>query len=150
MFEPAALTIQEHVQTAWQQSGRNPKSLTGWNSIRRDDGTLLLTAQVAGGADAETLRAFAARQGPILADYIRPGTGDTVPVLDYPAPGRTALSWRTGGVWVELWHDEPARLAPRPTPALHAAQTARTAPSARLPFTPLRNALTNTKENHSA
>lgn len=146
MLDPAALTAQQTVQTAWQQAGRNPKSLTNWTSIRRDDGTLLLTAHVTGIADPEVLRLFAAHRSPLLADYIKPGTGDTLPALDYPAPGRTALSWRTGGVWVELWHDEPTIPAPIPTPALHAAQTARTAPGARLPLARLRNALTNAKE----
>jgi len=144
------LTAQQAVQTAWQQSGRALKSLTDWTSSRRDDGTLLLTAQVTGTADAEALRAFASQRSPILADYIKPGSGDTVPSLDYPQPGRTALSWRTGGVWVELWHDEPAdESSPvRPTPATVAAHHARTAvPSARLPFGRLRNALTTVKEN---
>ena len=208
MLDPAALTAQQTVQTAWQQAGRNPKSLTGWTSTRRDDGTLLLTAHVTGIADPEVLCLFAAHRSPLLADYIKPGTGDTLPALDYPAPGRTALSWRTGsvwvelwhqdtptaperptpalmpqhapprgvpsarlpftrlrrlsgtgtyrpvvayrGVWVELWHDEPTIPAPKPTPALHAVQTARTAPGARLPFARLRNALTNAKEKKTA
>lgn len=148
MLDPAALAAQRTVQTAWQQSGRNPNSLTGWTSIRLDDGTLLLTAEVTGSADAKTLTAFAARHSPLLADYIRPGSGDTVPSLDYPQPGRTALSWRTGGVWVELWHQEPAVPVARPTPATVAAHAARRTPvpSARLPFGRLRNALTKEKK----
>jgi hypothetical protein len=150
VLEPTALTAQQAVQTAWQQSGRNLQSLTNWTSTRHDDGTLLLTAQVTGSADAKTLQAFAARHSPLLADYIRPGSGDTVPSLDYPQPGRTALSWRTGGVWVELWHQEPAMPVERPTPATVAVHAARRTPvpSARLPFGRLRNAFTNaTKEN---
>jgi len=140
-------TARQAVQTAWQQSGRTLKSLTGWTSIRRDDGTLLLTVQVTGDADAEALRAFASRRSPLIADYIKPGSGDTLPVLDYPQPGRTALSWRTGGVWVELWHEETPDEPVRATPATVAAHHARTAvPSARLPFGRLRNALTTTKE----
>jgi hypothetical protein len=146
------LTAQQAVQTAWQQSGRNLKSLTGWSSTRRNDGTLLLTAQVTGYPDAETLRTSAAQRSPLLADYIRPGSGDTLPTLDYPQPGRTALSWRTGGVWVELWHQEPAVPVERPTPATVAVHAARRTPvpSARLPFGRLRNAFNTVKENKTA
>jgi hypothetical protein len=144
-------TARQAVETAWQQSGRALKSLAGWTSTRRADGTLLLTAQVTGSADAGALQAFASQRSPLLADYIKPGSGDTLPALDYPQPGRTALSWRTGGVWVELWHDEtPAEPVPvRATPATVAAHAARRTPvpSARLPFGRLRNTLTTTKEH---
>lgn len=147
---PESIPAKQATIEAWRLSGRNTVSLDNWTVIRVADGSLLLSAQIDSPAAEEALKAFGKWQSSFLSDRIKPGSGDVLPAFDYSVPGRTAFVWRIDGVWVELWHDEPVVPAPRPTPALHAAQTARTAPSARLPFTRLRNALNLAKENRSA
>lgn len=121
------------------EAGRR-ESLGSWTAHRLEDGALFLSGRVDGPHSGRALHRFADHQAGYLAN--RPQTpGDQLPTLDVSVPGRVAVVWRTGGVWVELWHPdpqptptapvapvEPARpvVRPRPTPALLGA---------RLPFT---------------
>jgi hypothetical protein len=57
-------------------------------------------------------------------------------------PGRVVCVWRTGGVWVELWHhDRPTAVVPTP------AVMPQSRPSGRLSFPNLRRLTALTKEN---
>ncbi|TXS50125.1 hypothetical protein [Streptomyces sp. t39] len=145
-----ALT-QASVEDNWRQSGRHPQQLTDWQHTTTHDGAPLISARIRVDKPGDVLREFAARRTPILADYLQHSTGDTLPAMDYSLPGRAALVWRTGGVWVELWHPDPPSPSGgrvRPTPALLAQRPrpVRTAPSDRLPYQRLRDAFKR-KEN---
>ncbi|MGW3400765.1 hypothetical protein [Streptomyces zhihengii] len=139
------------LRKAWTESGRQLDQLGDWQDATAHDGTPLVSARILTDKPADTLQDFAARRTPILADYLRPGMGDALPAMDFSQPGRAALVWRTSGVWVELWHDDPPVPSTgrvRPSPALLAQRPApvRTVPSARLPYQRLRDVLNRTQE----
>lgn len=117
-LHPDAITAKYTTLKDWRdsRSGR-PETLGPWTTVRLDDGTLLVSGRITGPNSAEALRAFADRQTTHLAACTVP-EGDLLPVLDVSVPGRVACVWRTGGVWVELWHPDTPTVAPVPTPAL--------------------------------
>ena len=106
-----------------------------WRTGTAADGSPLLTAEVVGAQKVEALHRFASAYPLILR-----GEGDLRPTYEY-RPGRTVCVWRSDGVWVELWHPDPAdtptapveapapRAVPKPGPAV--------SPSGRLPRRPL-------------
>ncbi|MFE0207056.1 hypothetical protein [Streptomyces sp. NPDC058985] len=144
----AVLTKLETVKRwAETEAGRH-ESLAAWTVSRLDDGSLFLSARVRGREPGRALHRFADRQAGYLAN--RPHTpGDQLPTLDVSQAGREAVLWRTGGVWVELWHPDTVTVLPAtpaaPSPALAppAPATAPAVPrrsllsraSARLPYT---------------
>ncbi|MFJ6068982.1 hypothetical protein ACIQHU_38835 [Streptomyces tendae] len=82
------------------------ESLGSWQASRLDDGALFLSGRVTGHDPGRALHRFADRHTGYLSH--RPQQpGDQVPALDVSVPGREACVWRTGGVWVELWHPVP-------------------------------------------
>lgn len=118
--------------------------------ITVDGGYPLISAQVVGPQPADALLGFI-RLHQIPEYQLRSEEGPCQqPTLDDTVPGRTALVWRIGGVWVELWHTD--RPAPAPVPveptstAVAATHIPAPRPSARLPFARLRKALNLTKE----
>lgn len=77
--------------------------LTPWTAHRLDDGSITLSAEITSRGGTLVLAEFAARAYGHFEG--RPRTaGDQLPALDVSVPGREACVWRTGGVWVELWH----------------------------------------------
>ncbi|WP_435606614.1 hypothetical protein [Streptomyces ardesiacus] len=117
------------------EASRHEK-LHAWNASRLDDGTLFLSARITGPNPGRALQRFADRHAGYLSR--RPQTpGDQLPALDVSVEGREACVWRTGGVWVELWHPIPAPAAgdrPEPRPAGTSRPPRRGLPGARLPF----------------
>ncbi|KPC68111.1 hypothetical protein ADL27_57260 [Streptomyces sp. NRRL F-6602] len=108
-----------------------------WRTTTTPDGTPLLTAEVAGPGAAHALHLFATDQESF--HLTGRGPGDLRPVWDVDVPGRTALVWRTGGVWVELWHPDTVTDLPHPVPARPAVSSRPASgrlsrASARLPF----------------
>lgn len=58
------------------------------------------------------------------------------PQLDVSVPGRTSLVWRSGGVWVELWHPDTATpQSPEPVVRASARRGRLRGPGGRLLFT---------------
>ncbi|MER5277745.1 hypothetical protein ABT025_18580 [Streptomyces sp. NPDC002809] len=131
------------------------EELTCWETVRLDNGALLVSARITGPDPATALREFGVRQQERLGHRVDPTAGDQPAFLDLSVPDRTAFSWRLGGVWVEVWH--PNTPAPVPAPPRAAQPVPRpvqrpatgTPPSGRLPLsrlTRIRRTLT-TKEN---
>lgn len=83
-----------------------------WTTSRLEDGTPTLSARIRGRHEATVLTVFA--NSATVYFEGRPHTpGDQLPALDVTVPGREVCVWRTGGVWVELWHPTiPAPAAP--------------------------------------
>lgn len=110
--------------------------LTPWTAYQLDDGTITLSAQITTRGGTLVLAEFAAR----AYDHFegRPRTaGDQLPALDVSVPGREACVWRTGGVWVELWHPTvvPAGTSPSGARSARVVRPARRGlAGARLPF----------------
>lgn len=122
---------------AWQSftTDRNLKPrIPDWRTSLAPDGRPVLSAEVAGPGAAHALRLFAD-----LHYLPLPQSGDLRPFWDVDVPGRTVLVWRSGGVWVELWHpdtvtDLPAASSPAVRP-VQARQSLLSRASARLPYT---------------
>ncbi len=102
-----------------------------WRTSTAPDGTPKLSVEVVGPGAAHVLHLFASCYPLILGQ-----PGDLQPTFTYDTPGRTSCVWRTGGVWVELWHPDTAtgpHTPDGPVPAPQAPRTTRR-PSGRLPF----------------
>lgn len=124
---PDPIDVKEACARAWHLFARNqfPTALVpDWRTSTAEDGKPQLSAQVVGEQAQEALHNFASGYPLVLGhDGLRP-------VVEY-RPGRVVCVWRTGGVWVELWHpDAPAA----PEPSLAVMPKRRFSPSARLPF----------------
>lgn len=125
-----ARTWTEHMQLRRMQG--MTAMLTDWEQSTAADGALLLTARV-GGPDRQVAMEAFANSVTVVLD----GRGPRhAPHYDYSQPGRVVCVWRTGGVWVELWHpdtvsDVVASLEPVRTPSV-AAEVKK--PGGRLPF----------------
>ncbi|MFD1309113.1 hypothetical protein [Streptomyces kaempferi] len=120
---------------AWYQftSHQNLKArIPDWREAKASDGTPRLVAEVVGPGAAHTLHLFASQWMVSVT-----GAGAQRPGFDYSVPGRVACVWRTCGVWVELWHPEPATAPPAPVvaPPRTSLRSTLTRPSGRLPFT---------------
>jgi hypothetical protein len=106
--------------------------LETWQRIDSERGPLL-SARVTGADTAKAVRWIAA------TNAVQDSGVSQQAVIDYSVPGRVACVWRTNGVWVELWHSDPAD-GPGAAPESSVKPAARRAallrrPSARLPFT---------------
>lgn len=110
--------------------------LSAWTAHRLEDGTIALSAEVHARCAPTVLGSFTANAYSYFEE--RPRTvGDQLPALDVSVWGREACVWRTGGVWVELWHPVtiPASVdRPEPRPAGPVRPPRRGLPGARLPF----------------
>ncbi|WP_031182972.1 hypothetical protein [Streptomyces seoulensis] len=138
-LHPDALAAKHATIKAWRDSqSQRPETLTGWTITRAQDGLLHVSAQLSGPDPAAALTAFAARQASFLTIRANPCGEDLLPVLDFTVPGRTAAVWRLDGVWVEVWHPDPAPTAHGPVQAVLRPVSVRRPlgrPGARLPFT---------------
>jgi hypothetical protein len=103
------------------QKGR-PTVPIRWTETTAADGSPLLSGRIDSPTAEEALLRFV-REGSLGLAY-EAGPCQQ-PTLDDSVPGRTACVWRTGGVWVELWHPDTM---PAPTPAVMPAR----APASRL------------------
>ncbi|MFE6575999.1 hypothetical protein [Streptomyces rochei] len=116
---------------AWTRftTDRNLQARTpDWRTSLAPDGRPVLSAEVAGPGAAHALRLFAD-----LHYLPLPESGDLRPFWDVDVPGRTVLVWRSGGVWVELWHPDTVTGLPAVRPARGRSLLSRA--SARLPYT---------------
>ncbi|MGW8702864.1 hypothetical protein ACWGOK_39165 [Streptomyces eurythermus] len=138
-LHPDALTAKYATLKAWRDSqSQRPETLTNWTNTYAADGRLHVSAHLVGPDPAAALNAFANRQASFLAIRANTGGEDMLPSLDFMVPGRTAAVWRLDGVWVEVWHHDPAPTASRAVQAASRPVPARrplTRPGARLPFT---------------
>ncbi|MEU1099328.1 hypothetical protein [Streptomyces sp. NPDC005877] len=110
-------------------------TLGTWTNSTAADGTPMLSCRVTGPDARDALQSWARDHTLFLSS-----DGDQRPTFDYSVPGRVTCVWRTGGVWIEMWHPD----TPKPTPAIVAALVAsrtspgilrRFSPSGRLPIT---------------
>ncbi|AKZ60758.1 putative PCQ3_100 (plasmid) [Streptomyces ambofaciens ATCC 23877] len=122
---------------AWQSftTDRNLKAVVpDWRTRTAADGRPVLSAEVAGPGAAHALRLFAGNYYLAL-----PQSGDLRPFWDVDVPGRTVLVWRSGGVWVELWHPDTVTSLPaapaQPVRPVQAREGLLSRASARLPYT---------------
>ncbi|WP_093803955.1 hypothetical protein [Streptomyces sp. Wb2n-11] len=128
--------------------GRMPAPLD-WDTSTAADGSPLVSARIDSPFANSSLLIFV-QVGTLVLDESGPCQQ---PQFDYSIPGRTACLWRTGGVWVELWHPESALAVPAQpaAPALASVRKPRLprfSPSARLPLRrKQRAAARTTKEN---
>lgn len=110
--------------------------LSTWTAHRLEDGTVALAAEVHARYAPKVLASFTANAYSYFEG--RPGQpGDRLPALDVSLPDREACVWRTGGVWVELWHPVTVPAAgngPEARPAGSVRPPRRGLPGARLPF----------------
>lgn len=110
--------------------------LSSWTAHRLDDDTVALAAEVHARYAPKILAGFTANAYSYFEG--RPGKpGDQLPALDVSVAGREACVWRTGGVWVELWHPVTATATvdrPEPRPAGVVRPPRRALAGARLPF----------------
>jgi len=113
-----------HARAAWAlfTNERNLHArLTDWQTSNTPDGTQQVSARVHGPGAEHALRRFTAEH------YIVLGCpGDLRQAFDYTQAGRTVCVWRTGGVWVELWHSDQTEQA-TPTPPVRHTHTVRPA-----------------------
>jgi hypothetical protein len=108
-------------------------AMTGpWTVTTAEDGTPMVAARVTGTEALILVRSFTADNMLILGQR-----GDVRPLLDVSEDGRTACVWRTGGVWVSLWAEEPATpMVPLPQSSLEPEQVAAVASRWRRLFGP--------------
>lgn len=110
--------------------------LSTWTAHRLEGGTVALSVEVHARYAPKVLSGFTANAYTYFEGR-RGLPGDQLPVLDVSMPDREACVWRTGGVWVELWHPTtvPAPAdRPEPCPAGVVRPPRRGLPGARLPF----------------
>ena len=111
--------------------------LGAWQAHRLEGGTISLSVQVHDRHAWQKLTEFTA-SACVYFDGRPRTSGDQGPHLDVTVPGRVAVVWRTGGVWVELWHPDPATAPTEPVEPATPVVKARPTPAllgARLPFT---------------
>lgn len=129
-----------------EHRNRRPIALH-WETSTAADGSPMVSARVESPFAQHALLVFV-REGSLVLDTTGPCQQ---PTFDYSL-GRTACVWRTGGVWVELWHPESALVVPGPPTSLVPAAVPKPrglwrSPSARLPFGRKRAAALTSKEN---
>lgn len=157
MSNPAVHEARAHAERSWQLSIQYTKllaDLTDWEKSSAADGSPLLTARVSGPDQEKALLAFINGTTAVVLDT---RAAHQRPSIDFSVPGRVVCLWRTGGVWVEMWHPaapaqkrpSPALLAdlPRVTGPLGTVRRLVSRPSARLPFSRRARATALTKEN---
>lgn len=135
---PTNTTLAEARQTAekaWYLFTRERNlqaRVPDWRTSTAPDGRPLLSAEVVGPGAAHALARFAADAHFVV------GPDGQRPQYDIDVPGRTVVVWRTGGVWVQLWHPDtvtnlPATPAPAVAPPV-ARQGLLSRASGRLPY----------------
>jgi hypothetical protein len=109
------IAAKDVASTAWYQYTKSHSLdalVPGWRVSTAPDGAPRLTVEVVGPDAEQALRGFAHEAFLILT-----APDDTRPVMDTTVPGRIGCWWRTGGVWVEIWHPDttaaPAELPVR-------------------------------------
>lgn len=136
-LHPDAVKAKYDLLKRWRdtEAGRK-ETLSSWKVTRLDDGALMVSARVRGPNPGQAFDQFVDRQAMYLANRMGSETTDRLPALDVTDPGRTAVVWRTDGVWVELWHPaeaagrpQPRQAAPEPSTAVQGAPTLRPSPS---------------------
>jgi hypothetical protein len=137
-LHPDVLAAKYDALKVWRQCtlGRH-ETLTGWQTTTTADGALWLSAQAQGPEPGPVLKKVAECQFAHITNRAMPGSGHQIPALDVSQEGRTAYVWRTGGVWVEIWHANPPA-TPEPTPIRPSRPSPATALrglGARLPYT---------------
>ncbi|MFD7995581.1 hypothetical protein [Streptomyces mexicanus] len=101
-----------HAWTLFTRDRNLAARVPDWRTSTAPDGSPHLSAEVAGPGAAHALHAFAADYLLILGK-----PGDVRPQFDYSRPGRISCVWRSGGVWVELWHPEEVAGLPAAVPS---------------------------------
>ncbi|MFI0822255.1 hypothetical protein ACH4TX_42220 [Streptomyces sp. NPDC021098] len=114
---PSTMAVRAAAALEWNRHAQYVRHsdaiLTGWETTAAPDGQPLVSGRVDGPGAVQQLRAFATDS--MLAFS---GAVDLRPVLDVSEPGRVAVVWRSGGVWVSLWTPEPPPpTSPSPAPA---------------------------------
>ncbi|MFF8610857.1 hypothetical protein ACF06X_33665 [Streptomyces sp. NPDC015346] len=155
MSNAAAHEARAYAERSWKLNRQYTKldaELTGWEQSTAADGSPLLTVRISGPDQEKALLAFTNGTSVVLDTR----TPHQWPAVDFSVEGRVVCLWRTGGVWVEMWHPEaaaplspsPALLAdlPRPTGRQGAVRRLASRPSARLPFGWRSRASASTKE----
>ncbi|GGU62180.1 hypothetical protein [Streptomyces lavendofoliae] len=102
-----------------QTQYNRPRIPVQWTQTTAADGTPLISGRLISPGAADALLRFV-REGTLTLAYHAGACQQ--PTFDTTVTGRTVCAWRTGGVWVELWHPDtapkPARpTAPSPSPA---------------------------------
>jgi hypothetical protein len=137
-LHPDVLAAKYDALKVWRECtlGRH-ETLTGWKTTTTEDGALWLSARAQGRNPAMVMAKVAECQLARITYFAAPGSGHQLPSLDVSQPGRTAYVWRTGGVWVEIWHaTPPAAAEPTPIrPSRTSSTVARRGLGGRLPFT---------------
>lgn len=105
---PSPAAVRNDAEFTWAQHARlhgfGHTVITAWEPVSvTQDGQLMLSGRVDGPCAVEQLRSFADKNA-LVQGY----AGDLRPVMDVDVPGRVAVVWRSGGVWVSLWTLEPA------------------------------------------
>jgi hypothetical protein len=109
------IAAKAHAQQSWTTFMREKNLqpiVEGWQAGHTPDGQPTLSGQVVGPGAAYALHRFAAEYFLVLGQ-----AGDVRPQFDVDVPDRVALVWRSGGVWVELWHPDAADVPQSPTAA---------------------------------
>jgi hypothetical protein len=126
----AAIAHATRTWTTFVVDRNHQDRLSEWQAGTAGDGSPLVSFQVVGPDADEALAKFAG-----APEFFRPlEVDDLRPSFDYSVPGRTVCVWRSGGVWVELWHPDTAQTAPVPASAVPEASP-RGLLGGRLPFT---------------
>lgn len=133
-LHPDLLIVKLETIRCWKElMAARPERIGSWEASGLDDGALFLSGRIAGPNPGQALHRFTDRHTGYLT--CRPQQpGDQVPALDVSVPGREAVVWRTGGVWVELWHPVPATAPTPPVRAVEGSPSPRSVFGARLPF----------------
>lgn len=108
--------VREHTEQSWRvfsQVTDLRETLTTWTTTTAPDGRPILSAEVTGPEAAHALKTFASTYHLALHH-----PGDLRPQVDVTVTDRAVLYWRCDGVWVELWHPNPATPAPVPVPVV--------------------------------
>jgi hypothetical protein len=137
LLHPDADAAAEATNREWRRVMTGSSAYLGrWVALRTATGSLLVSVRVNGPDPATAMRTFASWQSLHLADQSQRIPGDQLPTYDYAQPGRVACAWRTGGVWVELWHPDTTRARVVSAPVLKKPGRCLTGlAGARLPFT---------------
>ncbi|MGW2844400.1 hypothetical protein [Streptomyces sp. NPDC001274] len=125
----ALIETKESATRSWYQAVRDryPSALVpDWRAGMAEDEAPRLTVRVIGERAQEALHHFASAYPLSLGN-----AGDLRPVFEYRT-GRVVCVWRTGGVWVEMWHHDTP-VVPALTPAVMPKRLGGLFPSGRLP-----------------
>ncbi|CAL9668314.1 hypothetical protein SUDANB145_07278 (plasmid) [Streptomyces sp. enrichment culture] len=132
-LDPAGVAL-DHTRRLWreheQYAAPGRVRLDEFTARTLTDDNTVWSARVRGDRVHESLVLFAQQVGSYFAGSRL--AGDLVPFLDVDVPGREAVVWRSGGVWVELW--APTGTGDGETAAGAALAVSTGVPSGRLPF----------------